>query len=112
MLQKRHVLGFLESLAGEALQPVDLAVTVCHVPAHADLKPLLEVGEVDVVVQAIVVQLIEDGTPHLIGFQSDPVEGRKFVLCLDLNAFREKQYDCMKCYNDNNLPGSRLNEQE
>lgn len=85
MLQKRYVLRFLESFAGEALESVDLVVTVRHVTAHADLESLFEVGEVDVVVQTIVVQFIEDGTPHLIRFQSDPIKRRKFVLCLDLS---------------------------
>lgn len=84
MLQKRYVLRFLESFAGKALEPVDLVVTVRHVSAHTDLKSLFEVGEVDVVVKTIVVQFIEDSTPHLIWFQSDPIKRRKFVLCLDL----------------------------
>jgi len=85
VLQKRYIFGFLESFAGKTLKPVDLIVTVSYVPTHADFKPLLKIGKIDVVVQTIVVQFIEDSTSHLIRFQSDPIKGRKFVLCLDLN---------------------------
>ena len=93
VLQQRNVFRLLESLAGEAVQAttvaaVDFARTICHLDAHADLEALLEVHEVDAAVQAVVVELVEDGAAHLVGLEGDPVERRQFVFGLHLHVKR------------------------
>ncbi|KYM80477.1 hypothetical protein ALC53_09027, partial [Atta colombica] len=78
---------FSECFAGvtrKILKSIDFTVTIGYVSTHADLKSLFKVRKVDLIMQTIVIQFIEDSTPYLIRFKSNPIKCRKLVLCLDL----------------------------
>ncbi|KYQ51866.1 hypothetical protein ALC60_09067 [Trachymyrmex zeteki] len=74
---------FSECFAG-VLKSINFTVTVGYVSTHADLKSFFKIRKVDLIMQTIVIQLIEDSTPYLIRFKSNPIKCRKLVLCLDL----------------------------